>query len=129
MAARSAGTGRGLRLFQTDADLVAAEEQDAPVLALVHVLFGLEERELVVARLGGIRAELRAVAALVAHLVDVDDLMAAIGQLDHDVRAFGQESTQFSQTVLQSRQRPPSQQAQVAIFRMPFLAIASALAG
>lgn len=32
-------------------------------------------------------AELRAVAAFVAHLVDVDDLIAAIGQLDHDVRA------------------------------------------
>ena len=47
----------------------------------------LEEGELVVARLGGVGAELRAVAALVAHLVDVDDLMAAIGQLDHDVRA------------------------------------------
>ena len=42
---------------------------------------------------------------------------------------FGQESAQFSQTVLQSRQREPSQQASFDIFKMPFFAIACALEG
>ena len=67
--------------------MVAVEEEDAGVLALRHILRRLEEGELVVAGLAGVGAELRAVAALVAHLVDVDDLVALVGHDDRDVRA------------------------------------------
>ena len=67
--------------------MVGVEEEDAGVFALRHILRRLEEGELVVARLAGIGAELRAVAALVAHLVNVDDLVALVGHDDRDVRA------------------------------------------
>ena len=49
--------------------------------------FAVWKRVNLSAGLGGVRAELRAVAALVAHLVDVDDLVAAVGQLHDDVGA------------------------------------------
>ena len=72
---------------EADADGVAAEEQNALVCAVRHVLRRLEKRELVVARLRGVGAEVRAVAALVAHLIDVDDLRPAVGQHDRDIGA------------------------------------------
>ena len=78
----------GLRR-ETGADLAIRKEAEAEVLGIVHVLRRLEQRQLILARLGGIRAEGRAVAALVAHFVDVHDLRAAVRQADGDVRAGG----------------------------------------
>ena len=76
-----------LDLRHADEHLVAAEEEDTGIAAVFHVFLRLEERELVAAWLGCVRAELRAVAALVAHFVDVQDLMTAVGELDDDVCA------------------------------------------
>ena len=59
----------GLRR-ETGADLAVRQEAEAEVSGIVHVLRRLEQRQLILARLGGIRAEGRAVAALVAHFVD-----------------------------------------------------------
>ena len=110
-----------------DAHLVAAQEQDACVVGIHHILNGLEQGELVVAGLGGVGAELGAVAALVAHLVHMDDLVAAVGHGDSDIGPVGAGVTQFSQTVWHCRQRLPSQQASLLMSRVPFLAMASAL--
>ena len=76
----------GLRR-QTCADLAVRQEAEAEVLGIVHVLRRLEQRQLILARLGCIRAEGRAVAALVAHFVDVQNLMPSVGELDDDVCA------------------------------------------
>ena len=57
------------------ADHIVVLEEHAVVFALVHVLLRLEEGKFVVAGLACVGAELRAVAALVAHLVDMDDLV------------------------------------------------------
>ena len=72
---------------QADADLAALEEAEAEVLGIVHVLFGLEQGELILARLGVVRAEGGAVAALVAHPVDMQNFRPAVGQADDDVGA------------------------------------------
>ena len=72
-----------------DAHLIAAQEQHAGVVRVRHILHRLEQGELVVARLGGVGAELGAVAALVAHLVHMDDLMAAIGHADSHIGTVG----------------------------------------
>ena len=58
-------------------------------MAVGHVLGGLEEGEFIVAGLAVVGAELGAVAALVAHLVDVDDLAAAVGGEDGHVGPVG----------------------------------------
>ena len=76
----------GLRR-QACADLAVRQEAEAEVLGIVHVLRRLEQRQLILARLGGIRTEGRAVAALVAHFVDVHDLRAAVRQANGDVGA------------------------------------------
>ena len=69
------------------ADHVVFLEEHAVVFALVHVLTRIKKGELIVAGFACVGAELRAVAAFVAHLVDMDDLVRAVGHLDDHVRA------------------------------------------
>ena len=77
------------RTGQPHPDLAVLQEQDAGVVGVLHILGGLEQSELIVAGLGGIGAELGAVAALVAHLVHVEDLVAAVGHGDGHVCTVG----------------------------------------
>ena len=58
-------------------------------MGIRHILRRLEEGELIVAGLGVVGAELGAVAALVAHFIHVQDLVAAVGHGDGHIGPVG----------------------------------------
>ena len=63
-----------LDFVQADTNLVVCQEEEAEVLGVYEVFLGLEDGELILAGLCVVGAECGAVATLVAHSVDMQDL-------------------------------------------------------